>query len=147
MAFGCGQDATVELGTGTVDFEPLDDGDGLVVVAGPQGGYHFIVHARATGLVPGDPTMPGIPDNPRTWFSAVLDGEEIDFEQSPYRLGYEQDGDYQVLPSGRILRILNEVVPDIHGQEVVIRVRVEDKEGDTAEDERTILALPDPDAP
>jgi hypothetical protein len=148
LASGCGEnDATVELGTGTVNFEPLEDGDELVVVAGPQGGYHFVVHARATGLAAGDPTMPGIPANPRTRFSAILDGEEVDMEQSPYRLGYEQEGDFQVLPSGRILRLLDEIVPAIHGREVVLTVTVEDSEGDTASDERLILAVPDPDPP
>src|SRR5687768_3319811 len=61
----------VELGTGTTEFEPLADESELGLVAGPQGGHHFIVHVRMSGMVPGDPTMPGLIGNPSTRFTVT----------------------------------------------------------------------------
>jgi len=144
---GCSDDAVVgdariELGTGTVEFEPLADGTSLEVVAGPQGGFHFVVHARAEGIVPGDPASPGVPGNPSTTFAAYLDGVQVDLDLPPYRLGYQDLGaDGYALPSGRILQLQQEVIPDIYGRDVRITVTVRDRDGDSAEDERVIRAV------
>lgn len=43
-------EATFELGTGEIDFEPLADGDMLPVVPGPQGGCHFWVSVTTDGF-------------------------------------------------------------------------------------------------
>lgn len=45
----CGE-PTVEIGTGWERYEPLTPGDDLVMVHGPQGGWHLLVSARVTGL-------------------------------------------------------------------------------------------------
>jgi len=140
-------DARIELGTGTVDFVPIADGDELEVIAGPQGGYHFVVHARAWGIVPGDPRSPGIPVNPSTTFAAYQGEVPIDLGLPPYRLGYQDDGDGGlVLPSARILQLQQEVVPDVYGTEVRITVTVRDDDGDSATDERVIRAIEGPPA-
>ncbi len=39
-------DFEMELGTGLVEFEPLDDGAEVVVVQGPQGGFHIWLSTR-----------------------------------------------------------------------------------------------------
>ena len=149
QAVGCGDDAVlgdaeVELGTGTVTFTALEDGSPLAIVAGPQGGFHFVVHARARGIVPGEPRNPGLPSNPRTTFAAFLGDEQVDLELPPYRLGYEVNDGSFTLPSGRILQLEQEVIPGIYDQDVRITVTVTDEEGDTASDERTVRAYEAP---
>lgn len=146
----CGNDGPnptegeVTLGTGTVDFVPLVDGDELEVVAGPQGGFHFHVHARMRGLAPGDPSMPGLLENPSTTFSAFLEstGEQLDFAFPPYRLGYVDVGGGQFeLPSGRILQIREESIPAVYGQRVKLTLEISDGAGRDATTELTITAV------
>lgn len=139
------EDATAELGTGTTEFEPLADESELVLVAGPQGGFHFVVHARMRGLDPGDPARPGLVENPRTEF-AVTDevDQRLDVEMAPYRLGYLAIGDDYVLPSGRIVRIRNEAVPSLYGRRARIEVQVTDASGESASDGRWIVVVEAP---
>lgn len=144
---GIGGPASVELGTGTVDFESLSPDQELELVAGPQGGYHFIVHARMVGLEPGDPSRPGLPDNPRTSFGIHDEsGTRLSPALPPYRLGYlEDEGGAHILPSGRILQIDDELVragrvPDLFGQRLRLTVELTDARGSTATDERWIVA-------
>ena len=143
---GGSQDAgqlAVELGTGTLDFEPITPEQDLELIAGPQGGHHFIVHARATGLVPGDPSQPGQTGNPQTRFSVFdEDGLQVDLQFPPYVLGYRDDGDgWYVLPSGRILQLVEVEVPRLYGTRVRIGVRVEDVLGATGSDERWVRVI------
>jgi len=146
---GGGQDGgglTVELGTGSIDFEPVTDEQDLELHAGPQGGHHFIVHARAQGLVPGDPSQPGQTGNPSTLFEVFDgDGAKIDADFPPYRLGYKDDGNgWFELPSGRILQVLEEVVPQLYGSRVRITVQVEDTLGASGRDERWVHVIEGP---
>lgn len=46
-------DASLELGTGTARFMPVEDGDELPMIKGAQGGWHVWVSVRATGLSTG----------------------------------------------------------------------------------------------
>lgn len=120
---------TVELGTGTSRFEEIEPEGELGLVAGPQGGHHFIVHARMTGLVPGDPSSPGEIGNPSTRFTVESeDGARLDIDMAPYRLGYEELGEDGVftLPGGRICQVLEEAVDEIDGGRVRLRVEVTD---------------------
>lgn len=133
----------VELGTGTTAFEPLEENQTLILWAGPQGGHHFIVHARMQGLTPGDVTMPGTPDNPRTEFSAYdQDGVQVDLMLPPYALGYRDGGDgWQYLPSGRLLRTDEALVAPLFGNPVLIRVDAWDPSGRHGSDQRWIIAV------
>jgi hypothetical protein len=138
-------DATAELGTGTTEFEPLPDESELILVAGPQGGHHFVVHARMRGLDPGDPAMPGLAANPRTrFFVENSQGDRVDVDQAPYRLGYKAVGDDLVLPSGRIVQVLEEEVPSLYGQRVRIDLEVTDANGESASDGRWVVAMEAP---
>jgi hypothetical protein len=136
---------TVEIGTGTVDFESMVDDDELTLWAGPQGGHHFIVHARIKDLLPGDWEQPSLPENPSTTFSAFDEaGGQVDLELPPYALGYRDRGDeWNYLPSGRFLRLSDDAVPRLWGARVRIRVDVQDANGVAAWDERWIVAVPD----
>ncbi len=50
---GAGDEAVLELGTGEVEFEPLEDYQRVPLVAGPQGGHHLWLSLRAEGLAAG----------------------------------------------------------------------------------------------
>ena len=147
VALGCGTPTQplgqAELGTGTTSFEPLVAEQEFGVIAGPQGGFHFIIHARIRELEPGDPLLPGDPGNPRTLFGAYdVNGERLDPAFAPYRLGYVQaQGGWYELASGHILVIDNSHVPGIYGQRVRITVDVTDRDGRSARDERWIRAV------
>lgn len=139
---GCGVEGEAEgpaviIGTGEVNFEPLADMQELQLVAGPQGGYHFVANARIQDLDPGTPSMPGLLSNPSTTFSLYReDGSRIDAEGPASRLGYapSDDGWYE-LPSGRILEVSqklvkeDQIVPAIYSERVRIQVEVLDAEG------------------
>jgi hypothetical protein len=150
---GCGDDGgapscatAATLGTGTVDFEPLGTDPELPLIAGTQGGHHFIVHAQARGILPGDPTMVGIVGNPRTRFNLFNEnGDEIDYMPPPYTRGYTIIGDcaYQ-MPSGSILRVDDDQVDVIRGQMVRITLRIEDSRGAVGTDERWVRVVDDP---
>jgi hypothetical protein len=133
-----------ELGTGTVDFEPLDPFEELDLVQGPQGGFHFIVHARIRDMIPGDADDPDPSENPWTRFSAFrADGVQIDSRFPAVRVGYDDDGDpdgWFTLRSGRLLVIDNAEVPAIYGTQVRIVLAVRDVDGKVATDERWVIA-------
>ncbi len=130
----------VELGTGAVAFEPLAAEQRLGLWMGPQGGYHFVVHARIRMMTPGDPTEPVT--TPSTRFLVFReDGRQVDKQNPAYRIAYDDTGDgWFTLPGGRIAQIENAEVPDIYEQRVRIRVEVRDEVGRTASDERWVVA-------
>lgn len=154
LAAACGGDdgppdpgeAWVMLGTGTTEFRTLSTDQELILEAGPQGGHHFIVHARIFDLLPGDPAMPGQIGNPSTSFT-VSDpgGNRLDVNQAPYRLGYEpiENGVFE-LPSGRILQVQEDLVESLYGQRVLIEVSVTDASGVEVTDERWVIATEQP---
>jgi hypothetical protein len=139
-------EAVAWLGTGTTAYEELPEDSELALVAGPQGGHHFVVHARMSGLLPGDPTMPGLIGNPSTRFTVTSEaGERLDLNMAPYRLGYraaEIEGEYE-LTSGRILQVQEARVLEMIGTRVKIWIEVTDVRGAVASDERWIVAVED----
>lgn len=143
-AASCGAapgEGVVELGTGALAFETLADEQQLGIIAGPQGGYHFIVHARIQLMSPGDPAEPVT--TPATLYKVFReDGTQIDKQNPAYHIAYEDTGDgWFTLPGGRIAQIENEEVPAIYGQRVRIRVEVRDESGRTASDEKWVVAF------
>jgi hypothetical protein len=146
-AAGCGDSpgpsgpAEVELGTGATDWIALAENGRLDVLAGPQGGHHFLVHARIRNLTPGDPLFPGLADNPTTAFAAYLGDRQVDQQQPPFRLGFGQgDESFYYLETGRLLFLNDSDVPMLYGQAVRLTVKVVDIAGREATDERTVLA-------
>ena len=141
--------AEAEIGTGMFSFAALPDGASLDLVSGPQGGFHFIVHARMRGLSPGDPQQPGLPDNPTTWFRALDEnGARVDIPEVR-QLGYAPQAsgdDWYILPSGRILLIDNEAAPRLYGRPVTIEVQIRDASGRMAGDTVRITAVAYPPA-
>lgn len=145
----------IELGTGALNFEPLMDGQGLLLVAGIQGGFHFVVNARIRGLLSGTPSIPGELGNPQTRFSIFReDGTQIDAMSRPYRLGYRaiENGWFE-MPSGRILQIDQNLVedgllPTLYQEQVRLTVEIRDASGSEASAELWVVPEPDisPDA-
>lgn len=46
----CGEAPSVEFGSGTEHWHPIQDGDGSMMVHGPQDGWHFLAGAEVRGL-------------------------------------------------------------------------------------------------
>jgi hypothetical protein len=129
---------SVELGTGSTEFQALGEGDDLGLITGPQGGHHFIVNARARDLEPGDPFDPSASGNPHTVFLAFdAAGDRIDLGIADYTLGYVAEDDYYVLPSGRLLLMSEDALP-AYGDLLSIRVELSDASGEAAAQELTI---------
>jgi hypothetical protein len=145
---GSGDDAgpvvTAELGTGMFTFERLADGQPLDLISGPQGGFHFVVHARMRGMTPGDPRQPGLPGNPTTFLRALDEnGVRIDVPEIR-QLGYAPDpqvAGWYALPSGRILLIDNLVARSLYGRPVTIELQIQDSSGRMAADTARITAI------
>ena len=132
----------IELGTGGLNFEPLADDQDLLLVAGTQGGYHFVVNARIRGFLNGNPSVPDELGNPQTRFTMFDEGgRQIDIMPRPYRLGYRAAEDvWFELPSGRILQVDQELVISgdiaaLYDQKVRIVVEIRDAQGTEASDE------------
>jgi hypothetical protein len=141
----CRQDGEAEIGTGTTAFESVTAGQELTIVAGPQGGHHFILNARQKGLEPGDPTKPGLAGNPTTRFATYLGDRQVDIMQPPYRLGYEDTGDgYLTMASGHIIPFQEDALADVDGQTVRIEVEISDVNGLCARADTTVTAVPGP---
>ena len=142
-------DAWVELGTGTTSFESVAEDSDQVLVAGPQGGHHFILSAKMHGLQPGDPTNPGTVYNPSTRFSVWSEsGDQLDIDPPPYHLGYEEvaDGVY-ALAGGHIIQVREEEVAALYGGRVKLRVEIEDTNGAKVTDERWVVPMEDTSVP
>jgi hypothetical protein len=136
----------VEIGTGETAFEPLEDGDSIYIVYGPQGGYHFNGSLRVQGIDAGEPDDLDEPTNPVTVFEAFEGEQQVDMDASTYKQGIDpvegEPGIYQMLGRRVILDITSD--DQLDGKEVRMTVRIEDTNGVVVEDERTLLAIPHP---
>jgi hypothetical protein len=129
----------VELGTGVTEFEPLLDGQALDLYAGPQGGFHFFLHARLRGLFPGE--LDNRATLPYTHFTAEFgDGTRIGVLECASRLPYpvESQG-YHALDAGRFLPVHDDFVDRLAAEPVLVSVAVLDCDGLYAEDHRWVI--------
>jgi hypothetical protein len=132
----------VEIGSGYDAFEPLDDD--IPIIGGPQGGFHLNLNARVEGLELGDPDDLLDPANPSTVFSIYTEGngERLDIDTCPVRVGYRAEGDHGVLRRGVSVVFevsgLDELVP-LFDRPVLVQVEVVDVGGRHATDARTIV--------
>jgi len=135
---------SLEIGTGSTKFEPLVEGGEILIVQGPQGGYHFFGSLNAKNINPGNSEDLLDPSNPNTTFAAYADGVQIDVGASTYRQGLESTtaGEQMI---GR--RVILDIVDDseLAGKEVRFVVKVQDADGIMLRDERKLIATPHPD--
>lgn len=120
---------TVELGTGEVAFEPLADGTTLPLVAGPQGGHHVWLGFRVIGMsgTRANLTIEPIP----------LTTGEPPPRAAPVRITMTElsDGTHEYFGWPAQLSDPGCLV----GEQVVMRVTIEDTRGSVGSDERTIV--------
>jgi hypothetical protein len=127
-----------ELGGGderTEAFEPLEPDEEVTLFYGPQGGYHILVKPRVRGLTPGEQ------DRIDTRFFAYLGDDRVDPFECPHHPIYSVDpvdGD-SLVGSLTTLIIVNERVPDVVGQPVLLRMEALDRDGNYARDERRVI--------
>jgi len=140
----------VALGTGVEAYVPVEDGDMITMVFGPQGGYHLDGSMRAQGIVSGDPDDLDDPDNPLTIFR-VWDatGDPISglegAEEIQYREGLEPTAEPGVVEMvGR--RIFLDITSDdeIVGTTIEVEVEVADVAGTTVSDRHAVDAVAHP---
>jgi len=138
---------SAELGTGDLDFESLADGDSIYVIQGPQGGFHVLGSVRVTGVERGDPNDLSSPKNPTTTFEVYRGSERIDAMGASYVQGLErvEPGVFEMVGRFVILDILAD--DEVAGDSLHITVSVEDVNGVTVTDERTVVATPHPQNP
>lgn len=130
--------ATVEVGSSLEAFEPLNEGDTIFLVEGPQGGRHVFGHARITGMEPGTSRR----DGPETTFSVhTLDGTRLSADLPPFTEPYVEEGGAFTLPSGRFV-FIEVPAAEILDMTVVLGVQVRDRNGVSGEDARRVVVKP-----
>jgi len=122
-----GEAPLLQLGTGTESFVPVEDGDELQVIAGPQGGHHIWVSLR---------TRP--PVNPKGVLINVTgryEGGEL--LPSELKLNLVKNGPWLEWYA------LVAMVPDpdaVAGKEVELSLQITDSANVTATDSRRVIA-------
>ncbi|MEM9071240.1 MAG: hypothetical protein AAGE52_22200 [Myxococcota bacterium] len=135
---GCGGPAagegTLELGTGEVGFETLEDYQPVALVAGPQGGHHIWLSLRAEGLssdrvllevdaVPLEETEPPPRREPVRIFMTPVEGDMREIVGWPAQLAEP------------------ECLVDVP---LSVRVTLTDSRGNQISDERIVVPQDDP---
>ncbi len=134
----------LEIGTGERSFEALQDGQNIFIVLGPQGGYHFFGSLQARNMNAGDSEDLSDPSNPSTLFEAFVGDTRVDAMASSYRQGLKvRDGVAEMIGRTVILDIEDD--SELAGATVRFVVTVEDVDGLSLSDERTLIAVPHPD--
>jgi len=129
------------LGTGSVLFEDLEDGDDLPVHQGPQGGFHVTGSLRGEGLHPGTWEDFTDPNNPRVTFSLTTDeGQLGGYSDLPRPLKERSDGWLELVGEFVTLDIAS--VGEATYLNAVLSVEVTDACGTTVSDDREVLLVP-----
>ena len=138
--------ASITMGTGGVEFEPLEPEQGLPLYQGGQGGAHFFVHARISGISPGDASGRTAPPTYTRFSIYAEDGTDMTLQPCDYPSDYieNSDGSWQ-MPYARIVRLASPYLTSIYGDRVRLQVEVQDVEGRYASDERWVMVT-DPEA-
>lgn len=144
-----GEDPAVDIGTGEIEFVPLEDGDRLAIVEGAQGGYHLFGALRCKGLVAGDPDDLGDPDNPTMSFGIDHGSESIvalnqitqGLDEAP-----ESEAPWTHWMLDREARMSIPLGDDVtlDGETVEFSIRITDVEGTVAEDTVSLVLFPSP---
>jgi len=143
----CGGDTTPQaiLGTGSWQWEPLEEGDGIPVILGPQGGYHLLGSVRMKGMIPGDFNDLDDPKNPTTAFEVRVDGELLTpdsvFVQG-VRPAPESVTPWTHEMLGRFTILDIESDSELDDVSITFSVTVTDHTGTSASDQLTLQAYP-----
>ena len=133
----------LELGAGDIAFEPLDNGDPIDVIHGPQGGFHVLGSVRVNGIDPGDPNDLQSPRNPTVTFTVTADGDNqlVDaFSSFTQGLRASPDDGWQHQMLGRFLILEITDDDELHGRTLEIGVELTDADGTVLTDALTLQA-------
>ena len=122
-------DAPIVLGAGQYEFQPVRDGGLIGLFHGPQGGFHFPLNAKISGMKTGVPT--DFSSGPLSLFS-VLDESGTALSYFPCAIKYPYvatDNGMFALARPEAMVIPNARVPDIYGHTVTVGVEIVDDEG------------------
>jgi len=148
VASGCQPpEPAFELGTGELEFEALEDGDEIVVIHGPQGGYHLLGSLRAVGIETGNHDDLADPDNPTMQLEVEHDGRQLvvngTFTQGMVPTSPpDPSWSHQILGRLAILDIADD--SELDGEEVVFSARITPTSGPVFTDSRTLTVEPHP---
>ena len=133
--------ATVEIGGGSLTFEPYAEGDGAVMVHGPPGGWHVEASMRVTNTVP------------IVAIRYTIDAEGARISDNSYRVQILQDGPctgyypgmYGYLNVAELALGEADTPPELlGGKELLLTMEITDFEGRTASDTLRMIAELDP---
>ncbi len=135
---------TVAIGTGDISYEPMPD---MLAIAanGSQSDPFIQVHARMTGLPPGDPQDFFAPTNPKTMVSAVIPDLGLTLGiDCPATIGYVvSPDDATAFDLAHSLRIGfgTMLVATVVGHQATISVTVVGSNGLVATDQKTVTLI------
>ena len=137
----------LELGTGELQFEALEDGDSIYVIHGPQGGYHLLASLRVAGIEAGNRDDLGDPSNPTVELEVHFGDRQLvvngSFTQG-LAASVPAGGafSHEVLGRLAILDIADD--SELDGEEIRFLVRVSPVGGPVLSDERRLIVTPHP---
>jgi len=135
--------ATVEVGTGAKAFEPLADGADVTMVHGPQGGWHVLARARVANTL--DVVAIASPIDALAYDSEVSWNRYVVKLQPEAACTGAYAGMYGYLDVQRIAAGDLDTPPELlAGTDLLLTLVVEDTDGRTATDTRTVVAQLDP---
>lgn len=141
---GCfANEAMVDVGTGATAFEPLAEGDPVVMVHGPQGGWHLLGSVRTHNMT----------EVVRIRFEVVVEDTGAVVADNSLYVQTLPDGDCAGVYPGMYAYLVVEELADgdadtppelLAYKSLMFRAFVEDQDGRTASGEVRITATPDP---
>lgn len=136
-----------ELGTGELEFEPLSDGDEILVIHGPQGGYHLLASLRAVGIEAGSHLDLSDSSNPSFEIEVTHAGVPLVvnglFTQGMVPSdGSDPDWSHETL--GRLAILDIEDDSELVGEEIVFSAWIRPVTGPGYSDQLTLVVQPHP---
>ncbi|MDG1137885.1 MAG: hypothetical protein P8N28_06425 [Phycisphaerales bacterium] len=135
----------IELGTGEWEWAPLEQGEDVPVIQGPQGGFHLLGSVRVSGVDAGSADDLSDPRNPTTTFSVLFEGANL-APSSRFVQGLD------VVPAGaepyrhemigRFIILDITADDELDGVELELSVKVEDVDGEVLEATTLLSAYP-----
>ena len=137
----------IVMGTGEWDWEPIEDGQEIDVIQGPQGGFHLLGCVRVAGITAGNADDLSAADNPTTTFWVIHEGVDLS-PASVFVQGLDPSpadvSPFSHQMVGRFVIMNIEADDELDGVDIVFGVSVEDVDGVRVETEMNLTAVPHP---